>query len=242
LSLKAPDGAADARSCSPTAAKRAAFCGLLTRRDRWGLSLRGRCLLLTLVAGFALLGLFTVYPFLAVTQRVNANVLVVEGWVHPYAIKSAADEFRHGSYYCIITTGGPVVGKGGYINDYNTAASVGADLLKKTDVPTELIKIVPSRVSGRDRTYNSALALKKWFAEHPMTVNGINIVTQDVHARRTRLLFQKALGSKMAVGVIAVPNPDYDSRRWWQSSEAAEEIIGEAVGYIYARLFVTIGA
>jgi hypothetical protein len=26
--------------------------------------------------------LFRVYPFLAVTHRVNTNVLVVEGWVH----------------------------------------------------------------------------------------------------------------------------------------------------------------
>ena len=31
----------------------------------------------------------------------------------------------------IFTTGGPVVGKGGYINDYQTSASVGAELLKE---------------------------------------------------------------------------------------------------------------
>ena len=102
--------------------------------------------------------------------------------------------------------------------------------------------MVPSRVSGRDRTYNSAVALKKWLREEGLSPHGINIVTQDVHARRTRLFFKKALGRGTAVGVIAVPNPDYNSGRWWRSSEAAEEVIGEAIGYLYAKLFLIIGA
>jgi hypothetical protein len=38
--------------------------------------------------------LFRIYPFLAVTHRVNSNVLVVEGWVYEYAIQAAVDEFQ----------------------------------------------------------------------------------------------------------------------------------------------------
>ena len=34
-----------------------------------------------------------VYPFLAITNRVGADVLVVEGWVHEYTIRAAVDEF-----------------------------------------------------------------------------------------------------------------------------------------------------
>ena len=237
--LEPSENTANVRSHS-TAAERVTLGGLLSRRERWGLSLRGKCLLIIVGAGLSLFVILTVYPFLAVTHRVDADVLVVEGWVHPYAIQAAAKEFKTGSYKVVLSTGGPVVGKGGYINDYNTSASVGADLLKKTDLPPELIKMVPSRVSGRDRTYNSAVALKKWLREEGLSPHGINIVTQDVHARRTRLFFKKALGRGTAVGVIAVPNPDYNSGRWWRSSEAAEEVIGEAVGYIYAILFVTI--
>jgi hypothetical protein len=75
--------------------------------------------------------LLGIYAFLSVTQRVDASVLVVEGWVHEYAIRAALDEFRRNSYKRVFTTGGPVEGIGGYINDYNTSASVGADLLKK---------------------------------------------------------------------------------------------------------------
>ena len=36
-----------------------------------------------------------VYPFLAITHRVNAEVLVVEGWIHEYAIRAALNEFQN---------------------------------------------------------------------------------------------------------------------------------------------------
>src|SRR6266436_6070006 len=83
-------GTANICSRSTTAPKRVALGGLLTRRDRRGLSLGGKCLLIVVAAGLAPFGILTVYSFLAVTQRVDADVLVVEGWVHPYAIKAAA--------------------------------------------------------------------------------------------------------------------------------------------------------
>jgi uncharacterized SAM-binding protein YcdF (DUF218 family) len=177
-----------------------------------------------------------VYSFLAVTHRVDTNVLVVEGWVHEYAIRAAVEEFRSNPYQRVLTTGGPVEGAGGYINDYNTSASVGADLLKKNGLPNELVQMVPSRVMDRDRTYGSAIALRTWFREHNMPVHSINVVTEDLHARRTRLLFQKALGHDTAVGIIAVSNPDYDSRHWWRYSAGVKDVVSEAASYIYARL------
>jgi uncharacterized SAM-binding protein YcdF (DUF218 family) len=211
--------------------------GLVTRRERWGLSWCG-WLLITFVVLAAVLGILkNLYPFLAVTERINANSLVVEGWIHEYAIHAAANEYKWGNYEHLFTTGGPVVGKGGYINDYNTAASVGADLLKHAGVAPAAGQIVPSRVSGRDRTYSSAVALRDWLLEHNLPVQGVNIVTEDVHARRTRLLFQKALGPDVQIGIIAVRNIDYDETRWWHYSESAQQVIGEAVAYLYAKLF-----
>src|ERR1051326_3229342 len=127
-------------------------CGFFIRKERWGLSWRGW---LIIGSGLLLLGLlllFRIHPFLAVTDRIEANVMVVEGWVHEHAARAGAAEFKVGSYQRIFTTGGPVNGSGGYINDQNTAASVGADLLKKAGVPSELVQSVPSHVMGRDRT------------------------------------------------------------------------------------------
>jgi len=218
-----------------------ALWGLLDRKERWSLSWRGRLILaLILASALLLVGALVlkgVYPFLATTHRVNANILVVEGWIHEYAIRAALKEFQSNHYARIFTTGGPVEGTGGYINDYCTSASVGADLLRKNGLANGSVQMVPSRVMDRDRTYGSAIALRNWFRDHNMAVSGIDVVTEDVHARRTRLLFQKALGDKLTVGVIAIANPDYDAKHWWSYSEGVKEVGSEALAYVYARLF-----
>ena len=211
--------------------------GVFVRKERWGISWQGWLIVLTGIVATLCLFLFRIYPFLAVTHRVNTNVLVVEGWIHEYAIRAAVKEFRSNHYEHVFTTGGPVVGSGGYINDFYTSASVGANLLKKCGLPDERLQMVPSRVMDRDRTYASAVALRNWFRDHNMTVSGIDVVTEDLHARRTRLLFEEALGKNVTVGIIAVPNPDYDARRWWRYSDGVREIIGESIAYIYARFF-----
>jgi DUF218 domain len=213
------------------------FWGILTRKERWRLSWRGWLLVTSMGLVSAYFVFVNVYPFLATTQRVNTNVLVVEGWVQKYAIRSAVEEFKAGSYQRVFTTGGPVVGNGGYINDYNTAASVGAELLKNFGLPSESLQMVPSRIIGRERTYSSAVALRDWFHEHNTPVRSFNVLTEDAHARRTRLLYQKAFGRNVTVGVIAVSNPDYDPTQWWRYSDGVREIIGESIAYIYARFF-----
>lgn len=209
--------------------------GLLICKERWGLSWRGWLLvaLVILSAGYAMV--LNVHAFLAVTDRTDANILVVEGWVHQYAIEKSVHEFRTGTYERIFTTGGPVEGKAGYINDFQTSASVGADLLKKEGIPGESLQMVPSRVTSRDRTYGSAVALREWLQEHNMAVRGFNVVTEDTHARRTRLLFQEAFGKGVKVGIIAVPNPDYDARHWWRYSEGVKDVVTEGVAYLYAK-------
>jgi uncharacterized SAM-binding protein YcdF (DUF218 family) len=104
-------------------------------------------------------------------------------------------------------------------------------------VPSDSVQMVPSRVMDRDRTYGSAVALREWLHEHNMPVHSINVLTEDAHARRTRLLFKKALGKNVTVGIIGVPNPDYDARRWWRYSEGVKDVGSEAFAYIYARFF-----
>ena len=219
------------------AAPRRAFWGLFDRRERWSLSWRGRLIVTSAILLVSALVLKGLYPFLAITHRVDANILVVEGWIHDYAIRAAVKEFRSNRYEYVFTTGGPVAGTGGYINDFMTSASVGAELLKKNGLANESVQMVPSRVMDRDRTYGSAVALRNWFHEHNMAVSRINIVTEDVHARRTRLLFQKAFGKDVQVGIIAVANVDYPANRWWHYSQGLKEVVSEFAAYLYSRLF-----
>ena len=216
---------------------RRGFFGFVTRRERWGLSGRGYLLALTVLTFGGLGCFFRVYPFFAVTNRMEARLLVVEGWVNAHAIRAAVDEFRTGAYDRVLATGGPVEGMGGYVNDYSTAASVGAARLKQAGIPADRVQMVPSRVSARDRTYGAATALRKWCEENKVTPGAINVLTVDVHARRTRLLYQMALGPNVKVGVIAVPNADYDAAQWWRYSEGVRAVLGECIAYVYVRFF-----
>ena len=211
--------------------------GLATRRERWGPSWKGWLVIGLLVIGMIVSLTYAAYPFLAVTHRVNADTLVVEGWVQQYAIRTAVNEFQAGSYERVFTTGGPVTGMGGYTNDYNTSATQAAAQLQAEGLSAELIQAVPARISDRDRTYNAARALRDWLSNHHSSVRAINVLTQDVHARRTRLLFQRALGGRITVGVIAVANPDYDARHWWRYSEGVRDVISEGIAYVYAKCF-----
>src|SRR5207248_2381285 len=119
--------------------------------------------------------------------------------------------------------------------DFQTSASVGADRLKRVGVPPEFVQMVPSRVESRDRTYGSAVALKEWLREHNEQLRTFNIFTEGAHARRTRLMFQEAFGSDIRIGVISVPSPDFQTKRWWHYSEGVEEVIQETIEYLYGK-------
>jgi hypothetical protein len=211
------------------------FYGILVRKERWGLSWRGRFVVLASVLLLGWLVFSEIHPFLAVTHRENSKFLVVEGWVRPYAIKAAVAEFKTGHYDRVFSTGGPVVGTGGYSNDYNTEASVGADQLRNAGVPTDALQMVPSRVWNRNRTYYSAIALRDWFSSHNVQVRSLNVLTEGPHACRTWLLFQEAFGSDVRVGIISIPHPDYDEKRWWHYSDGVRDMVGEVIAYIYAK-------
>ena len=211
--------------------------GIFTRKERWGFSTRGWLISGLLIVAAGISFLLEIHPFLAITNRTDTNILVMEGWVHEFAANAAAREFTNGNYQRIFVTGGPVEGNGGYTSDGATESWVGAGLLRRAGIADNFLQSVPRRAVDRDRTYSSALALKDWFRKHNMSVKAINVLTEGAHARRTRLLFQEAFGKDVKVGIIAAQNPDYDPERWWRYSEGVREVTGETIAYLYAKFF-----
>ena len=117
--------------------------GLVNRKERWGLSWIGWLVLFFMLVLAGVIVTFSIYPFLCITERVKTDELVVEGWIPFYAVHAAALEFTSGSYHEVLTTGGPISGMGGYTNDYNTSASLGADDSKRKEFPARSSRWCP---------------------------------------------------------------------------------------------------
>jgi uncharacterized SAM-binding protein YcdF (DUF218 family) len=73
-------------------------------------------------------------------------------------------------------------------------------------------------------------------SRRPKAVQAIDVVTIGSHARRSRLLFQKAMGNTVRVGVLAMDEREFDPVHWWRSSEGVREVLFEGVAYLYVRL------
>ena len=63
--------------------------GTLERKERWGLSWRGRLAILAFLGLIGVSLLLGIHPFLAITQRAPVQILVVEGWVPERVIDGA---------------------------------------------------------------------------------------------------------------------------------------------------------
>lgn len=191
-------------------------------------------LLAALAVGMA--AILGIYPFLAVNVPGNTKTLVVEGWMgHPELVQ-VVNEFRRGGYERVFTVGGPVHGMKQYANDYSTNAYIAAQSLVQLGLQPDAVQSVPSHVNARDRTYSAAVALRDWLAGHKLSVPEFTVVTEGPHARRSRLLFDEAFAGRARVGVMAIPNVDYDGAHWWRYSEGVKDVVSEAAAYLYARL------
>lgn len=197
-------------------------------------------LALALLAGLGTSGvvLGLLHPFLALTARVPADVLVVEGWMPDFGLRAALEEFRRDGYRQIYVVGIPL-GQGELLSDFGSYAEVGRATLERMGAPADHLRAVPAPKVRRDRTFASAVALRDWLAREGRMPAALNVVTVDAHARRSRLLFEKAFGDRTRIGIVALPDEQYDGRRWWRSSQGVRTVLNEFIGYVYARfLFV----
>jgi len=173
--------------------------------------------------------------FIAVSDPSLGGTLTVEGWVQDRTLREAIAEFNRGHYTMLYVTGGPLE-RGALLSEYHTTAELGTASLLRMGMPKELVQVVPTPLVRRDRTYASAVALKRWLDAHHVVLSNLTVVAPGPHARRTRLLFQKAFGDATQVGAFAAMDLDYDPQDWWMSSNGFRAEIDEAIAYVYARL------
>ena len=150
--------------------------------------------------------------FLTLNDPVHDGALVVEGWAPDYALQQAITEYGRHHYSRIYVTGGPL-DNGGPLSEYRTFAELGAATMIRLGLITNAVQAVPAPTVRVDRTYASAVSLKNWLHSNGSGETNFNVISVGAHSRRSRLLFEKALGNGCRVGVMAIENQDDDSKR-----------------------------
>jgi uncharacterized SAM-binding protein YcdF (DUF218 family) len=172
--------------------------------------------------------------FLAETNRVPADTLVVEGWIGRNGLRAAVDEFRRGGYLYIVATGG--LSSDRWDEQPQNYAEMAADYLIRLGIPRERLTVATSDNTERFRTFESAVAVSRMLHAADIKPKGINIFTLGPHARRSAIVFAKVNSDIEKIGVIGWCPPEFQRERWWQSSERSREFLDEAVGYLYEIL------
>jgi len=182
------------------------------KKEFWPLVRRRQCIVPTwrgwfvILLSFVTLGVVSVrciYPFLAPNNPCSGGVMVVEGWDSDFTLEYVIAEFHRNHYDKIYTTGGPLE-VGSFLSEYRTYAELGAANLLKLGLSTNDVQAVPAPFARQDRTYTAAVALRNWWREHGEAPTTVNLMSDGPHARRSRLLYRKALGPSVHVGVTAL--------------------------------------
>jgi uncharacterized SAM-binding protein YcdF (DUF218 family) len=171
--------------------------------------------------------------FLSLTQRLPADVLVVEGWIGRDGVRAAAVEFKQGGYQYVIATGGQSTGRGWAEAGWSYAEGADHELIR-AGVPENRIIVAPSEDTDNQRTYESAVAVGRALAARGIHPKALIVFTLGPHARRSRLVFAKL--SRTEVGVVSWSPSRDESVPWWQCSDRAKELLTETAGYLFEAL------
>ena len=179
--------------------------------------------------------LLQAYPFLAVTCPVEANILVVEGWLPSYALRFAEEEFRRRPYDYVVAGGG-TVSAGSIAWEQKTYAAIASKTLLQLGIPPEKVIEAPAPASYRYRTLMSTKGVHDALESRGITVKGLNVISLGAHSRRSLTVYRRVFGRRIKVGMISCATHDYDAARWWASSEGTKELITEGIGWLHESI------
>lgn len=212
--------------------KKRKLLGLISYQPRWGLTIRGWLGILSILTALFLVALFRLQPFFAHTSPINAQVLIVEAWIGDDALKGAIAEFESQPYQLLITAGSDLE-RGAFLSEYGDLARLSEATLIALGFAPQNIQPIRTPIVQRDRTLTSARAVKQWLQQNRPKVSSVNLYSDDVHSRRSWIIYRKALEPEIEVGVIAHPTQKYDPKRWWASSSGFKRVTAECIGYFY---------
>jgi hypothetical protein len=208
---------------------------LLRRRNIWWPTWKGALLLLVVFVTPVAVWAWCGEAYLTRTERVAADTLIIESWIQADGLHAAAAEYRSGQYRHLVITGGLTGSKGALRR--RSYAELALRELADAGVQREMILVAPIDDVDSQRTFAMATGVKRALASRNLHPPAVNVFTAGAHARRSQIVYQKAFGPEVKVGVISwSAAPRTGGRPWWTSSERTLELFKETIGYTYELL------
>lgn len=179
--------------------------------------------------------LVSIHGFLMIDRPTPAKLIVVSGTMPDSALEEILRLHAGTEDLQIATVGGPI-NRGSHLAKYGSYAQLAAESLRSLAYEGLAITAVPTGPTQRDRVFASAIALKNWLGDNP-EIDSVTVYALGVRGRRTLILFRRALGPELKVGVVSIPSTNYDPSRWWVSSEGFRTVISELIAYLYVKTF-----
>ena len=205
---------------------------LIRQKTVWLPTWQGWTLLFLIAAGLLVTAFLNVHRFLAVTQRVEADVLIVEAWMPKTVTQEAVKEFTQGQYTLLVVM--EMTSNGDPRPKQDSALKTPmAKYFVSHDVPTTRIIECFAPATNDRRSLTMADAVRKTLNQRGITARGFNVFAPGAHARKTWLLYRRALSSIAPVGIVSIPTGDYDPAKWWKTTNGANWVIVNGIGWFY---------
>jgi hypothetical protein len=177
--------------------------------------------------------------FLTVSKPVGRGILAVEAWIPARTLDESVSVFNNGHYRYLVVVGGPIKGLSGQSGRPKTYDALAATRLEKLGFNSKkMIRIrVPAESLG-DRTFATALAVKRWMTTLRNPVCCVDDFTEGVHSRKSWIIFRYAMGDRYRVGIIAGVPASYSPKNWFLTSRGIYIVMRNLVGYLYSKSWI----
>jgi len=118
---------------------------------------------------------------------------------------------------------------------HQSEAGMSAELLKGMGVAEDKIILIEAPEEEINKTLTTARSVSQWLANQEVPYS-LNIFTESTHARRSLMLYRKALAENTRVGVIASSPESYHAQNWWKDPAGRSYVLSQSLKYGYALL------
>jgi hypothetical protein len=112
------------------------------------------------------------------------------------------------------------------VNNFSSVAELARNRLLAMGIDSGMVTAVPGENVKINRTLTSAIAFRTWLEKSNLDIKGINIISLGAHTRRTWMIYNKVLNEKYPIGIISLPDYNYDNSRIYKFFKTIRETLG----------------